>query len=96
MTNNTVYWLYFLECDNQTIYTGSTGNIRKRFEQHQSGHGSTWTSNNRPIKVIAVKRYPSRTDAYAQERKLKKYSKLKKVAWIQANCIYDVSVVKRQ
>lgn len=87
------YWLYFLECDNNKIYTGSSGDVIARFEQHESGHGSIWTSNNRPTKVIAVKSYPSRSDAYSQERKLKKYSRSKKLNWIIANCFYDASAL---
>jgi len=87
--NDTVYWLYFLECDGKKIYTGSTGNVAVRFEHHASGHGSKWTSNNHPTKVIAVKHYTSRSEAYSQERKLKKYSQAKKLNWIKSNCFYD-------
>ena len=93
MVNESVYWLYFLECENDKIYTGSTGEVTTRFQEHKSGHGSIWTSNNRPTKVIGVKLYPSRSDAYSQERKLKKYSRSKKLNLIIANCFYDASAL---
>ena len=90
------YYLYFLECCNGSIYTGSSGDVNVRFEKHQSGHGSTWTKNNEPVRILAVKPYPNRTAAYSQERKLKKYSKDKKIRWIMANCHFDAESITFQ
>ena len=87
------YFLYFIECDNGSIYTGTSQDVHFRFKKHEAGTGSTWTKNNAPVRIIAVRTYPSRTEAYGQERKLKKYSRSKKVNWIMANCHYDVEAL---
>jgi putative endonuclease len=93
MNSDTLCYLYFLLCSNYTIYTGITDNLIKRYELHSKGLGSKHTKQNPPQKVIAVKYYSSKTEANQQERKLKKYSKEKKLKWIVANCYYDISAI---
>jgi putative endonuclease len=57
------------EIDNKW-YTGSTGDLRKRFKQHQSGL-TVSTKNRRPWKLIYYEMCLSEADARQREKYLK-------------------------
>lgn len=87
------YFLYFIECANGTLYTGSTDDVLGRYRKHMAGTGSTWTRNNKPVRIVGVRRYESRKEAYGQERKLKVYSHDKKLRWIETNTHFDAEAL---
>ncbi|PJD94669.1 MAG: hypothetical protein CK426_05880 [Legionella sp.] len=45
------YWVYILQCSNQTYYTGYTDNLEKRFQNHLAGKASKYT---RSFKAVAI------------------------------------------
>ncbi|WP_374246989.1 GIY-YIG nuclease family protein [Gordonia sp. ABSL49_1] len=62
-------YLYILECADGTLYVGSTRNIELRFEQHQSGRGSRYTSSRLPVRLVYLLECPSVAEAYALEKR---------------------------
>jgi predicted GIY-YIG superfamily endonuclease len=77
------YYLYIIECANNTLYTGITNNLPRRFQQHQSGQGGHYTSYN-PVKKIRYHEiYPTRSEAAKREAQVKKWSRTKKLALIK-------------
>lgn len=51
-------------------YTGSTNNLRKRFNQHNNGM-STWTKGKGPFEIIYYEACLSEEDARSREKYLK-------------------------
>lgn len=46
------YWVYMLECDNGSYYTGYTDDLVKRYREHRAGtYKSRYTRSFRPVKV---------------------------------------------
>ncbi|MGB6545655.1 MAG: GIY-YIG nuclease family protein [Candidatus Acidiferrales bacterium] len=52
------------------LYTGSTSNLARRFEQHNSGI-SVSTKHGRPWELVFREDYPTRAQAVRRERELK-------------------------
>ena len=52
------------------VYSGSTSNIEKRFEEHESGKTKS-TKGYRPLKMVHIGKFSSREEAYERELFLK-------------------------
>jgi hypothetical protein len=44
--------IYTLRCNYGKFYVGKTNNIKKRYEEHDSGIGSRWTNVYKPIEIF--------------------------------------------
>ncbi|SVD82836.1 uncharacterized protein METZ01_LOCUS435690, partial [marine metagenome] len=52
MSVDRCYWLYMLECENGSFYTGYTKNLAIRYYQHKSGKQSArYTRCFKPVKI---------------------------------------------
>ena len=78
-----IYYVYILLCSDNTYYTGVTSNLTKRIQQHQSGYyPNSYTHKRRPIELKYHCEFTNVWKAIAHEKKLKTWSKSKKVALI--------------
>ena len=83
-----VYCVYILKCSDNTYYTGITSNLEERLLQHQTGfYQSSYTFNRRPVELKYYTNFLNSGIAIDFEKKIKKWSKVKKVALI--NSEYD-------
>ena len=69
--------LYILECEDKSLYTGITNNLKRRFKEHKSGAGH-FTSYNRPAKLIHTESFPDKFEAAAREEQIKGWTRAKK------------------
>ncbi|MET3117245.1 putative endonuclease [Undibacterium sp. GrIS 1.8] len=74
------WFLYLLECNDGSIYTGITTNVEKRYATHVSGKGARYTRSHPPQKILAVFEYDDRSSASKAEHATKKLSALQKRA----------------
>ncbi|MFW6110341.1 MAG: GIY-YIG nuclease family protein [Patescibacteria group bacterium] len=65
-----MYFVYLLRLSNNTIYTGSSPDIWKRWEEHQAGKCKS-TRNFRPVKLVWFCVFRSRERARQFEDYLK-------------------------
>ncbi|MCX6809582.1 MAG: GIY-YIG nuclease family protein [Candidatus Berkelbacteria bacterium] len=68
-----MYYVYLLELKDQTIYTGSTPDIKNRIKEHNDGK-CIFTRDHRPLKLIWYCAFPNRLAARKFENYLKKGS----------------------
>lgn len=47
--------VYVLQLEDDKYYIGKSNDVQKRFEQHVSGRGSSWTKEYKPIKILETK-----------------------------------------
>ncbi len=79
-------WVYTLEYSDQTLYTGVTNNLERRFNEHQSGFNEEpYTYVRRPVRLVYAEPFSDYKLAYEWERKLKGWSAQKKWALIEEN-----------
>ena len=78
-------YMYILGCADGSFYTGSTVNLRKRLEQHQSGVGAKHTRQQLPVKLIYYETFDKIGDAFAREKQVQGWSRAKKIALINGD-----------
>ena len=77
-------WLYILRCSDGSYYVGTTrGSLESRVAQHNAGTFQGYTASRRPVELIFSQWLDQITDAIENERKLKKWSRAKKEAFIR-------------
>ncbi len=78
------WWVYIIETEKGTLYTGVTVDLKRRLEQHQGklAGGAKFFSTSPAVGVRFKKRCPSRSEAQKLEAKIKKVSREAKLALI--------------
>lgn len=70
------------DTEKKTIYTGSTGNLTKRIEQHKNNKGARYTMGKKEIKLLYTETFSNRSDAMKREYEIKKLKKKEKEALV--------------
>jgi putative endonuclease len=74
------YFVYILECNDKTLYTGYTTDIAKRVEAHNAGKtGAKYTKARRPVKLKYSEKHKTLSSALKREHALKKLSRKEKL-----------------
>lgn len=77
------WYVYLLECSNDSIYTGIAVDVEARLQQHRSGKGARYTRAWPPRRLLAVIAYPDRTSAARAEYAIKQQTRAAKWLLIQ-------------
>jgi putative endonuclease len=78
------YYLYILECSDNTLYTGITTDIQRRVKEHNSSvKGAKYTRVRRPVKLVYKEEFTDRSSASKREAEIKKLSRKEKLALIE-------------
>lgn len=75
------YWLYLLECEGGRYYAGIAADVEQRFYRHVLGVGAKFTRAFQPLRVLALRRYASKSAALRAEHQLKKLPRAQKLAF---------------
>lgn len=81
MTATEPYWLYLLECEGGVYYAGIALDVERRFYQHLFGNGAKFTRARPPLRVLAAREYPSKSDALRAELRLKALARGEKIGF---------------
>ena len=76
------FWVYILKCADDSYYVGHSDNLEDRLQQHQSGALGGYTKTRRPVRLVYSQELATRDEAFAAERRLKRWSRAKKEALI--------------
>jgi len=76
MNNN--WFVYIIRCHDDSLYTGSTNNVIRRWGQHKRGEGAKYLKANSPKEVVYVESLENRSLACKREYEIKKLSKKQK------------------
>lgn len=83
--SSSVYYVYILECVDTTLYTGSTNDIEKRIETHNSGKtGAKYTKARRPVILVYSEKCKTKSEALKREWEIKKLSREEKLRLIKS------------
>jgi len=74
--------VYMLLCDDNTIYTGITNDLKKRFENHISGKGAKYLRGRKPLEIVYTENFQNRSMATKREMEIKKLNRREKEALI--------------
>ncbi|WP_454766872.1 GIY-YIG nuclease family protein [Cupriavidus campinensis] len=76
----TPWYLYLLECEGNSIYTGITTDVRRRYAQHLAGTGAKYTRARKPLRLLGWMRYESKSEALKAELATKRMTPASKRA----------------
>lgn len=72
------WFLYLIECQDGSIYTGITVDVAARYAAHQAGSGARYTRSHPPRELLAVVEYADRSQASKAEYAMKQLSAAEK------------------
>ena len=74
------WYLYLIRCRDESLYTGISTDVNRRFHQHQGegNAGSKYLKGRGPLTLVFQKRLGNKTLALKVEGKVKKLSKGRK------------------
>lgn len=74
------YFVYLLECADNTLYVGCTNDVEKRLKQHnESKSGAHYTKIRRPVTLKYQERFKTLRQARKREAEIKRWPRGKKI-----------------
>jgi len=89
---NSPWCVYILRCCDGSFYIGITNNPTKRTQKHNSGLGSQFTRNYRPVTLVYVEWYKNKSEARKREIQLKGWTHSKKFLLIKGKLFNKVKL----
>ena len=80
---NENWYVYILLCNDGTLYTGITNDIKKRMLTHEKGKGAKYTKGRGPFKLVYENTFDTQSMAMKEENRIKKLSKVQKLKLIK-------------
>lgn len=88
-----MYYTYIVRCEDDSLYTGITTDVKRRFEEHlaQNEKSAKYTRTHKAVKLEAVWQSKDRISASRLEYQIKRLNKTQKELLIESN---DFTVFK--
>jgi len=77
-----IWFVYVLKCDDDSLYTGITTDVVRRVKEHNSGvsgKGAKCTAARRPVHLVYSEEYDDRSTASKREWAIKQMSRSQKL-----------------
>ena len=65
------WFLYIVECEDGSLYTGIAVDPEARFAAHRAGKGARYTRAHRPVRLRLTVAFPDRSSASKAEYRVK-------------------------
>ena len=85
---NNPWYVYMVECNDKTIYTGISNNVSKRLLAHNDGLGAKYTKTRLPVVIKAKWECKDRSEASKLEYRYKQLSRQQKLRLIDGKGLY--------
>ena len=75
-----MYYVYILRCEDDTLYTGITTDVKRRFTEHREDKvkGAKYTKAHKPKEIAAAWGVGTKSDASKLEYRIKKLGRAEK------------------
>jgi putative endonuclease len=77
------WYLYIVQCQDESLYTGITTDISRRINEHNSKKGAFYTKNKIPVTLVYQEAMASQSDARKREAAIKRLTKKQKLELIK-------------
>ena len=85
-------YTYVLRCNDGTLYTGWTTDLKKRVHAHNDGKGAKYTKSRTPVTLVYYEVYETKQEALRRESAIKKMSRSDKLKLIQENKLDQILI----
>ncbi len=81
-----LYFVYIIQCKDESFYIGITNDLERRILEHNIGlKKDAYTFKRRPVELKWFESFTDPSEAIKIEKKLKGWSRRKKIALIEEN-----------
>lgn len=80
-----MYYLYLIECEDESIYTGITTDLERRFKEHKSGKGGRYTRSHLVKEIIYTEEFKTKSEALKREMEIKGWDRKKKIELVKSS-----------
>jgi putative endonuclease len=77
-------FVYILQCDDGSLYTGIAKDVTRRLAEHQAGRASRYTRSRLPVILAWSRRVPSWSHALREEHRIKSLPRTAKLLLVHA------------
>lgn len=78
------YWVYILQCGDDSLYTGITTDVERRLKEHQMGIGAKYTRGRGPLRVVYREACADKSTALRREYAIKQLTRKEKELLVSA------------
>ena len=79
------FWVYILNCADNSYYTGHTDDFDLRMAKHNEGKIDGYTASRLPVALAFAEQFTTRLEALEMERRIKGWSRKKKEAMMRGD-----------
>jgi putative endonuclease len=80
-----MFYVYILECNDKTLYTGYTNSLDARLKKHNLGIAAKYTRGRTPVKFVYTENFSDKSSAMKREIEIKSLTRKKKIELIREN-----------
>ena len=73
------WFVYIIECNDGSFYTGISNNPAARIAAHNAGKGAIYTKGRGPVLLKALFEFETRREAMKEEYRIKQLDKTRKM-----------------
>ncbi|MBF0266291.1 MAG: GIY-YIG nuclease family protein [Gammaproteobacteria bacterium] len=85
MTSLTTKWcVYMILCSDDSLYTGISNDVNRRFLQHQQNKGAKYFRSHAPVKIVYIENEHTRVTASQREYKIKQLTHTQKLSLVNS------------
>ncbi len=77
-----MYYVYLIQCEDKSIYTGITTDLERRFQEHKDKIGGHYTRAHKVEKILYTEKFQNRSEALKRESEIKRMSRNAKLTLI--------------
>ncbi len=74
-----MWFVYLLQCSDDTLYCGITNNLDRRIKQHNARKGAKYTKGRTPVVLLKYFECADKSEALKLEYKIKQMSREEKL-----------------
>ncbi|MBK5274233.1 MAG: GIY-YIG nuclease family protein [Desulfuromonadales bacterium] len=74
--------VYIILCSDNSLYTGITTDVERRYRQHANGSGAKYFRGRQPLRVVYVEDNHSRSSAASREALIKAMTRVDKLSLV--------------
>jgi len=78
-----MYYVYLIQCEDGSIYTGITTDLKRRFKEHSDKAGGYYTRAHKVEKILYTEEYLTKSEALKREVQIKKFRRKEKFKLIE-------------
>jgi len=76
--------VYMILCSDDTLYTGISTDVERRFLEHKNLRGAKYFRGRQPVKIVYLESAHSRSSASKTEAKIKNFTRKKKLLLLES------------